>query len=172
MRSRISASVRSPISNGLRKSAVTALGQPALASSIKATPDMIWPEVQNPHWKPSCSMNASWSGCSLASCTSPRRNAASVLHRGQRHTGEDSPAFDMDGACPAFTAIAPFLCARQRQLLAQCVEQGHARLHRKPLGLPVNDDVDGDGFRRWRVARRFPTSLFVGLAHLIMLRAT
>ena len=37
---------------------LAALGQPAFASSIMATADMIWPEVQKPHWNPSCSMNA------------------------------------------------------------------------------------------------------------------
>src|SRR5512145_2317662 len=25
---------------------------------------MIWPDVQNPHWKPLCWMNACWIGCS------------------------------------------------------------------------------------------------------------
>jgi hypothetical protein len=44
---------------------VAALGQPAFASSIIATPDMICPDVQNPHWKPSCSTNAAWTGRSL-----------------------------------------------------------------------------------------------------------
>jgi hypothetical protein len=55
----------------LRRSAVAALGQPALASSIMATPDMIWPEVQKPHWNPSCSMSANWSGWSIPFCSSP-----------------------------------------------------------------------------------------------------
>ena len=61
-RSRISACDRSAGQNGLLTSAVAALGQPAFASSIIATPDMICPDVQNPHWKPSCSTNSAWTG--------------------------------------------------------------------------------------------------------------
>jgi len=49
MRSRISAFDTSFIVNGFVTSVVAALGQPAFASSIIATADMIWPEVQNPH---------------------------------------------------------------------------------------------------------------------------
>jgi hypothetical protein len=49
IRSRISVSERSAGANGFRTSAVAALGHPAFASSIMATADMIWPEVQNPH---------------------------------------------------------------------------------------------------------------------------
>src|SRR5258708_18363747 len=35
------------------------------------THDMIWPGVQKPHWKASCSMNASCTGCSWPSLASP-----------------------------------------------------------------------------------------------------
>jgi hypothetical protein len=57
--------------NGFVTSAVAALGQPAFASSVMATPDMICPDVQNPHWNPSCSMNVAWTGWSSPSCSSP-----------------------------------------------------------------------------------------------------
>ena len=58
VRSRIAACDRSAGQNGLLTSGAAALGQPAFASSIIATPDVIFPDVQNPHWKPSCSTNA------------------------------------------------------------------------------------------------------------------
>src|SRR5215813_5350637 len=56
---------------GLARSAVAELGQPAFASSIIATAEMICPEVQKPHWKPSCSMDAAWSGWSWPSRSTP-----------------------------------------------------------------------------------------------------
>ena len=62
MRSRISNVDKSATVKGLPTSAVAALGQPAFASSINATADMICPEVQKPHWKPSFSMKAAWTG--------------------------------------------------------------------------------------------------------------
>jgi len=58
VRSRIAACDRSAGQNGLLTSGAAALGQPAFASSIIATPDVIFPDVQNPHWKPLCSTNA------------------------------------------------------------------------------------------------------------------
>ena len=71
IRSRISVFDRSESLNGFVTSAVAALGQPAFASSIMATPDMICPDVQKPNWKPSRSMNAAWSGWSAPSRSSP-----------------------------------------------------------------------------------------------------
>ena len=46
---------------------------PAFASSIMATPDMICPDVQKPHWKPSRSMNAAWRSRSSAPTVQERR---------------------------------------------------------------------------------------------------
>jgi 2Fe-2S iron-sulfur cluster binding domain len=43
------------------------------ASSIMATADMIRPDVQRPHWKPSCSMNAVWRGRKQVGEALPRR---------------------------------------------------------------------------------------------------
>src|SRR5947209_19634172 len=38
-----------------------------------------------------------------------RGDALAVLHRGQRHTGENAATVDMNGACAAFPAIARLL---------------------------------------------------------------
>src|SRR6202022_4042185 len=52
------------------------------------THDMIWPGVQNPHWKASCSMKPSWTGWSprsvdkpsMVSTARPAHATASVRH--------------------------------------------------------------------------------------------
>ena len=64
----------SPVGDGFRRN--------------RATHDMIWPDVQKPHWKASRSMNAACTGCSApslarpstVSTARPAHATASVMH--------------------------------------------------------------------------------------------
>jgi hypothetical protein len=61
-----------------------------------------------------------------------------LLHRRERHAGEDAASLDMHGTGPALAAIAPLFCAGQRQFFTQRVEQRHARLDQHPADLTVD----------------------------------
>ena len=89
---------------------------------------MIWPDVQKPHWKPLCSTNACWIGCSASSAASPSivRTSPPVASTRQRRARVDVAAVQDDGAGAALRAIAAHLRAGQLQVFAQELQQRRA----------------------------------------------
>ena len=112
------------------RSGVTWLTSPRRASSSMPTAEQIRPDVQYPHCKPSCLMNAAciaWSWSPVASpsivlTARPSTLAASVRQASTRRPSTRTVA----GA--ALSLVAALLRAGQLQPLADCVQQNHARV--------------------------------------------
>jgi hypothetical protein len=67
------------------------------------------------------------------------RDRLAILHRGQRHAGQDAAPVDVNGTRAAFATIATFLGAGQRKLVSQSLEQRDARLDHHRAGLAVDE---------------------------------
>ncbi len=132
------------------------------SSSVRARPSasrptalMICPDVQYPHWNPSCAMKAACSGCSSVALRQPldRGDRRALGHHGEREAGVHAPAVDEHGAGAALPLIAALLGADQAQALAQGIEQRHARIDAQAARLAVDQQGDLD-FGDRRLGRR------------------
>ena len=76
-----------------------------------------------------------------------------LVHDREREAGGDPPAIHDHGAGAALALIAALLAAGQMQVLAQCVEQGGARIELELPACPVYVEGHVHGLRRrWRIA--------------------
>jgi hypothetical protein len=134
---------------------VAELGQLAFASSIIATAEMICPEVQKPHWKPSRSMDAAWSGWSWPSRSTPSMVVMRLPSSIADKVMHDSPR--RSSTCtvhvPHSPRSHPYLCAGQRRFFTQCVKQRHARFDHDRADTTV--DSHAHGYVRGFLLRRF-----------------
>src|SRR5687768_8596245 len=87
-------------------------------SLSRAAADMIWPAVQYPRWKASCSMNASCTGWRTPFHSFDRDDVVAFMHYGEREARKDATAIDVNGACAALAVIAALLGSEELELLA------------------------------------------------------
>ena len=114
---------------------------------------MIWPGVQNPHWKPSCAMKAACTGWSWSPRATPsivRMSAPSWLTASARHELIRRPSTSTVQA-PHWPRSHPFLVPVRCKALAQEVEQRDARV--VEFDVPshaVDGEADGEIHARLR----------------------
>jgi hypothetical protein len=66
------------------------------------------------------------------------RDAPPVRHDRQGQAGKDPASIDMNRAGPALSVIAAFLCARQRDMIAQRVEERRPRIESKGMAAVID----------------------------------
>ena len=78
---------------------------------------MIWPGVQNPHWKPSWAMKAACTRMQLVAVRHALdgQDVGAVVADRQGEAGIDPPAVDQDRAGAALAAVAALLGSGQVQ---------------------------------------------------------
>ena len=116
-------------------------------SASNAVVAMTKPGVQKPHISASQSMKACCTGVSWPSLREALDGGDLVALRvdGQLHAGVGRLAVDQHGARAAGGAVADFLRAGEGTVIAQRVEQGHARLELEIFFLAVDRERDRNG---------------------------
>jgi hypothetical protein len=65
-----------------------------------------------------------------------------LVHHREGEAGIDAPAIHVHGASPALSVIASLFRSEEAEILAQRVEQRHARFDLQLVELPVNFQLD------------------------------
>src|SRR5579864_371501 len=68
-----------------------------------------------------------------------------LVHHRKRKAGIDAPAIHMHGASPALSVIASLFRSEEAEILAQGVEQCHARFDMQLVDLAVDFQLDRNG---------------------------
>ena len=118
-------------------------------SSSRPFAAMTNPGVQYPHCCASLFQNAAETGCRLLPVARPLDgfDLAPLRVNGQHAATVDRLAVHNDGAGAARAPVADALGPGQVQVIAHCVEQGHARFNVDVYGFAV--DVEGDRDSAW-----------------------
>jgi hypothetical protein len=79
------------------------------------------------------------------------RNFIALMRDRQSQAAINPSSIYEHGAGSALATVATLFGSRQRKVFAQCVEQGHARIERQTVGLPVDvqlnrHEIGCDGF--------------------------
>ena len=103
---------------------------------------MIMPGVQKPHWRPWCSQNAAWSGCSPSAEAIPSIvvTLGAIGLDGEHRARLHGLAVDVDGAGAALRGVAADVGPGQVQVLADQLDQEPSRLDVHLPGNSVDDE--------------------------------
>src|ERR1700682_4026228 len=99
-------------------------------SLSSATADMIWPDVQYPHWYPS---NATKAACVGRTKALDRCDLFPVMHQGQAQARVHPAAVHVHGARAALSVVAALLCSGKGDRLTNAIEQRRPQVNEKPL---------------------------------------
>src|SRR5579864_5257864 len=143
-------------------SSFTAASSGPQGSSRRATADMIWPEVQYPHWYPS------WAKSRLHRMQRIRSSQPfdgsdlfPIKQERQRKARNDTPAVHMHSARAALPMIAALFRSGERNRFTNAIEQRCSRIYPQWMLFTVNAQCDGDGALTGRIP---PCSLGPALA--------
>ncbi len=100
------------------------------SACTRSTAAMIMPGVQKPHCRPWCWRKASCMGCSLPSVARPSMVVilAPVAGGGEHGAGLGRAALDVHDAGAALAGVAAHVRAGEAQMIAQELDQQHARV--------------------------------------------
>ena len=127
-----------------RRARISSSDSSPSACSMMSIAAIIIPGVQKPHWRPCCSWNARWIGCSSPFAPGPRpsdRRSRRPGRRGSSRTAPSSPSTFTVHA-PHELGVASDVGAGQAQLLAQHVHEQPPRLHLEGVHRPVHRQRD------------------------------
>src|SRR5216683_7043372 len=111
-------------------------------SLSSATADMIWPDVQYPHWYPSKALHrVQRVGRAQAL---DRRDLCPVVHQGQAQARGHPAAVHVHGARPALPVVAALLRSGEDDDLTEAIEKRRPWVNGKPLLLAVDAQRDRD----------------------------
>jgi hypothetical protein len=87
-----------------------------------------------------------------------------LMHHREGEAGIDAPAVHVHGASPALPVITSLFRSKEAEILAQGVEQRHARFDLQLVELPVDFQLDRNGTSGIRTAGACGDSMTCGVA--------